>query len=284
MTDAPTLDPRVHPYRADLAAASLRGQVDAARFVEGVPCQIRSGFVSLKEQPGFESRQSSELLFGEAFTVFEERDGWAWGQNGTDGYVGWLRIEGLDADVHQPTHRVTALRSFLFAEPDLKTPFIDLLPIGARVAVAGDSGNWREVAGGGWLYAKHLAPLDAPAQDPVDTALRLLGTPYLWGGRTSIGIDCSGLVQVALAFAGVDCPRDSDQQAASVGALVSKDGTGHAFRRGDVVFFPGHVGIMADGADLVHANAFHMAVVREPLADVLARAGDKGGITAVRRL
>ncbi len=283
MTDQTSLDPRVHPYRPDLAAAHLKGRVQAARYVEGVPCQVRSGFVSLREGPGFEARQSSELLFGESFTVYEEQDGWAWGQNGTDGYVGWLRLEGLDADINAATHRVTDLRAFLYPAPDLKTPFVDILPMGARVAVVGEQGNWRELAGGGWVYHRHLSPLDATPLDPVDTALRFLGTPYLWGGRTSIGIDCSGLIQVALALAGVDSPRDSDQQRASLGTLVSADGTGVDYRRGDLVFWPGHVGIMADATDLVHANAFHMQVTREPLADVVARAG-ASGINGVRRL
>lgn len=282
MTSAPPLDPRVHAYRPDLAAASLRGRVEAARFVDGVPCQINAGFVSMKEQPGIHARQSTELLFGETVTVFEERDGWVWCQNATDGYVGWLRLEGLDTDVQAPTHRVGALRSFLYAEPDLKTPFVDILSLGALVCVTGEEGAWCQIAGGGWVYGRHLLPLGTALADPVKTAERFLGTPYLWGGRTSIGIDCSGLVQMALAAAGQACPRDSDQQQAAVGALVSADGRDHAFRRGDIVFFPGHVGIMADATDLIHANAFHMAVVREPLAAVLERA-DKG-ISAVRRL
>ncbi|ACI99719.1 C40 family peptidase [Rhodospirillum centenum] len=291
MTDTPPAvspDPRIHPWRPDLAAAHLKGRVTAERFVEGVPCQIRTGFAALTETPDFDARQSSQLLFGEVFTVYEERDGWVWGQNGTDGYVGYLRLEALDAEVRTPTHTVTALRSYVYPEPDLKTPPLDLLSLGSQLSVTGQSGGgqqggWLELATGGWIFAGHASPLSAPPADPVDTALRFLGTPYLWGGRTSLGLDCSALVQLALATAGLPCPRDSDLQAASVGALVSADGHGHAFRRGDLVFFPGHVGIMADADDLIHANAFHMEGVRESLAAVLARAGDKG-ITAVRRL
>lgn len=283
MTDTEKLDPRVHPYRDDLAAAYLRGRVTAARFIEGVPCQVRSGFAALKEEPSFEARQATELLFGEGFTVLEEHDGWAWGQNETDGYVGWLRVEALEADLTEATHKVVALRTFLQPEPDLKLPFLDVLSMGASVVVTGEQGDWRQVEGGGWLHARHLAPVAENAADFVAVAERFVGTPYLWGGRTSIGIDCSGLVQVALWAAGVDCPRDSDQQAATVGTLVSGDGTGVAYRRGDLVFFPGHVGIMTDATTLLHANAFHMAVVAEPLADVLVRAGAKG-INAVKRL
>lgn len=284
MTSSPEkLDPRIHPHRDDLAASYLRGRVEAARFIDGVPCQIRSGFAAVKEDASFEARQSTELLFGETFTVLDERDGWAWGQNGTDGYVGWLRVEALDADITVPTHKVSALRTFLQPEPDLKQPFVDLLSFGARVVVTGEEGDWRQIDGGGWLHKLHLAPVAERAADFVAVAERFVGTPYLWGGRTSIGIDCSGLVQLALLAAGHHCPRDSDQQAASVGDLISADGKDVAFQRGDLVFFPGHVGIMASADTLLHATASHMQVVREPLADVLARAGAKG-INGVRRL
>jgi cell wall-associated NlpC family hydrolase len=277
------LDPRVHPYREDLAASYLRGRVDAARFIDGVPCQVRSGFAAVKEEASFEARQSTELLFGEGFTVLDEQDGWAWGQNGTDGYVGWLRVEALDADITVPTHKVVALRTFLQPAPDLKQPFIDLLSMGGRVVVTAQDGDWLQIDGGGWLYARHVAPIADAAADFVGVAEKFVGTPYLWGGRTSIGIDCSALVQVALISAGHHCPRDSDQQAAMLGEMISPDGRGLAYRRGDLVFFPGHVGVMVDADTMLHANAHHMQVVAEPLADVLVRAGDKG-ISAVRRL
>lgn len=282
MTD--TLDPRVHPYRPDLAAAYLHGRVEAQRFIDGVPCQVRTGFASLAEEPSFDSRQSSQLLFGEVFTVYDDRDGWVWGQNDTDGYVGWMRLENLTDEVGDPTHQVTALRTFLYAEPDMKTPSVDVLSMGALLKIVGQRGNWVELDGGGWLYARHVSPLNAPPLDPVETALSFMGAPYLWGGRTSIGLDCSGLVQIACLMADIDAPRDSDQQQAALGDLVSSDGRGHGYLRGDIVFFPGHVGIMADATHLIHANAHHMCVAREPLADVLSRAGEAGGITAVKRL
>ena len=277
-------DPRVHPYRPDLAAAYLRGRVKADRFIDGVECQVRTGFASMVESPVFEARQSSQLLFGERFTVYDDRDGWVWGQNETDGYVGWIRLETLSDEVTEPTHVVKALRTFLFSDADLKSPTVDVLSMGASVTVLREKGRWAEIAGGGWVFTGHLLGDDGLLPDMAETALAFLGSPYLWGGRTSIGLDCSGLVQIAAAMAGYECPRDSDQQRAELGETISPDGAGHAYRRGDIVFFPGHVGIMRDGDTLIHANAHHMAVVAEPLADVVARAGAKGGITAVNRV
>ena len=275
------LDPRRHPYRPEIAAAHLEGQVESARFAKGVPHRVRTGVAGLRGEPDAQARHTSQLLYGETFTVYDTRDGWSWGQCATDGYVGWTRTQSLAADVHAPTHVVTALRSFLFPEPDLKTPPRDAIPLGAPVSVVRMVNGYAELAGGGWLYAKHLSAPDTVEPDPVATAERLLGVPYLWGGRTPLGIDCSGLVQLALLRAGLPCPRDSDMQRGEVGELVSGDGSGVDYRHGDIVFFPGHVGLMLDGARLLHATAFTMTVTVEPLADVAARAG---GITAVRRL
>jgi cell wall-associated NlpC family hydrolase len=271
-------DPRTNPYRGDLAAAHLRGQVQADRFVEGVPCQIRVGFATVKGSPNFEARQTTQALFGDTFTVYEEADGWVWGQIETDGYVGYMRLEALWAELPQPTHRVTALRAILFPEPDLKSPLLDMLSLTSRITVVGEQNGYLEVAQGGWVHARHVAELDRVEPDPVATAARFMGVPYLWGGKTSLGLDCSGLVQVALAAAGIAAPRDSDQQAAAIGTPVNADGP---LKRGDIVFFPGHVGIMTGPERLLHANAFHMVVTEEPLAGVVAR-GAK--VTGVRRL
>lgn len=283
MSAKPKLDPRTAPFRPDLAAASLYGKVEAERYVDGVACQVRTGFIGMREAADWEARQSSQLLFGELFTVLEESDGWAWGQNGTDDYVGYLRLDALEEAGAPATHQVAALRTYLFAEPDLKTPPLDLLPFQARVAAVAERDRYVEIAGGGWIYARHLRELSQTEADPVATALRFAGTPYLWGGRTSLGLDCSALVQLALAACGIKAPRDSDLQRAALGKVISKDGKGITLQRGDLVFLPGHVGLMVDADTLVHANAFHMEVVAEPLAAVLARAGENG-IISVNRL
>lgn len=290
------LDPRRHPYRPDLAAAALKGRVTAGRFVEGVPRQVRVGAAGVTNTPDAAASRTSELLYGEVFTVYDTvadsgtetrtgtgtgTGGWAWGQNAADGYVGWVRAEALAADPVAPTHTVDALRSFIFPQPDMKAPPVDALSLTTPVTVVGEERGFKALARGGWIFARHLVPLGTTGGDPVATARRFLGVPYLWGGRTSLGIDCSGLVQIALAHVGIPAPRDSDMQRAELGTLIADTGHGVAFEPNDLVFFPGHVGIMVDGGSLIHATAFTMAVTIEPLPAVAERAG---GILAVRRL
>ena len=280
-----TPDPRRHPWRPDLAAAGLEGRVPSRRFVTGTPRQVRTGCAALKATPDDAAGQTSQLLWGESFTVYEEVDGWAWGQNLTDGYVGYVRNACLDARVTGPSHRVIALRSFVYPRPDLKAPPREVLSLGSPVTVEGGRDGYVAITGGGWVFAGHLVPWNHAEPDFVATAGRLLGVPYLWGGRTSLGLDCSALVQLVLAVAGLSAPRDSDMQRNELGRLIEGDG-GAALRRGDLVFFPGHVGLMVDDERLIHATAFTMTVTVEPLATVVARTDPTrgGGVLAVRRL
>ncbi|MBI1206762.1 MAG: peptidase P60 [Azospirillum sp.] len=275
------LDPRRHPYRSDLAAATLAGRVEASRFVEGQAYQSRAGRTPIAATPDDRAARTSELLYGEIFTVYDRRDDWAWGQCATDGYVGWLRSQALYPDCHPLSHRVDALRSFIFPAPDLKAPPRDFISLGSPVSVVGADNGFAALADGGWVFAKHVTPLGTVESDLVSTALRLLGVPYLWGGRSTLGIDCSGLVQLAMAVAGIPCPRDSDMQRAELGALVADRGVPPDLRRGDLVFFAGHVGLMADPHRLLHANAFTMTVAIETLAEVSVRAGP---VLATRRV
>jgi cell wall-associated NlpC family hydrolase len=276
-------DPRRHAYRASLAAESLRGRVEAPRYVEGVRRQVEASSLPLRREPRFDAILDSEALFGETLTLFDESEGWAWVQLARDGYVGYLPSEGLTSAVTTPTHRVAALRTYVYASPDIKTPPLALLSLNALLSVAGVEGRFLALRSGGFVIAEHVRKLDEPARDFVDVALGFRGTPYLWGGRTSLGVDCSGLVQLASEAAGLFCPRDADMQANEVGQELDRQGA-DALARGDLVFWDGHVGIMTSAQDLVHASAYQMMVVEEPLAEARARiASSKGGeITGVR--
>lgn len=216
---------------------------------------------------------SSQLLHGESFAVLDVTGAWAWGYCEHDHYVGFVRATALGEPV-ATTHGITAREAHVFAEASIKSPVVATLSLGARIAGT-TSGDFVETASG-FVHTRHVAPLPA---DPVAIAEKLLGAPYLWGGRGAGGVDCSGLVQLAHELAGIACPRDSDQQRDSLGTPVA---AGTELRRGDLVFLPGHVGMMYDAEQLLHANAHWMAVTIEPLADVLARAGQSP--TAIRRI
>lgn len=282
VSDSARLDPRLNAYRTDLADVRLEGRVDAARFVAGESARVATGTASLREAPLDEARQGSELLYGESVTVFERKNGWAWVRNATDGYVGYLREANLGSFLEEaPTHRVTALRSYLFDAPDLKTIPRAVIHMTSRVAVTDRHGDWARVADGGWLWATHLAPLHAVERDPVAVARRFMGAPYGWGGRSTTGLDCSALVQLALAACGVDCPRDSDMQEAAVGQAVPALSEA---RPGDLLYWPGHVAFLLEDDRILHANGYHMAVAEEPHAYFRARNLAKiGDVRTVRR-
>lgn len=281
-TDSGSLDKRLTPARGDIAAAHLKGLVEAQRFVEGAPHQVIASAAALRRAPAEDAMLETQALFGDTFTVYDANDGWAWGQMASDGYVGWVRAAELSADCASPTHDIAALRTFAFARPDLKSSPLLALSLTSRVAVTDSDGKWSKVAHGGWIYTAHLRALSAHAPDWVSEAERFLGVPYLWGGKDSLGLDCSGLVQTAMASAGVSAPRDTDMQEASVGAPVTID-LG-ALKRGDLVFWKGHVGVMLDATRLLHANAYHMMVAIEPVREAVARIGDAAGpVTSIRR-
>jgi len=240
---------------------------------------IARGHADLRREPSPHAVQDNELLFGDIFTVFAELDGWSHGQSAYDNYVGHIRSDALGEPI-EPTHRVTALSTPLLEGPAIRAATRDLLPLNSQVQVIDTRDDFARIAPDGHVWAEHLAPLDRLAPDWVATAERFLGAPYVWGGKTHHGIDCSGLVQVALASAGIAAPRDTDQQEAALGAAI----TLLARRRGDLIFWNGHVGLMLDETHLLHANAFHMQVEIEPLAEAVARIAPVAGpVSSVRR-
>lgn len=284
------LDRRIHAFRGDLADRRLEGRVEAERFVEGRAMRIGAPSTPIRRQPRFDAPIDSEALMGERVLVFEDTiEGWAWVQLETDGYVGYVSSDVFVPEPPAPTHRLSVLRSFLYPAADMKLPPTGALSIGAQFAVAGEAETrglrYLLLAGGGAVVARHAVALDAaPEPDFVAVAERFLGTPYLWGGRTSLGLDCSALVQLSLAAAGIAAPRDSDQQAASVGVPIAAEGAG-SLQRGDLIGWKGHIGIVRDPETLLHASGFHMQVVAEPLAGAMDRiAASAGPPTAIRRL
>ncbi len=279
-----TMDRRLTPARGDIAAERLRGLVEATRFVAGRPMTVGEPVAALRRRPQADASYETEALMGEVVDVYDETEGWAWGQLTGDGYVGWLPSAALRPEAPTATHKVAATRSFLYPAPSLKAPPAGHLSLGARVAVARVDGSYAETAAG-WLFAGHLRPLDWVEPDFVAVAERFLHVPYLWGGKTSLGLDCSALVQVALAAAGIAVPRDSDMQEADVGSILPLTDAFDGLRRGDLVFWKGHVGIMQDGDRILHANGHHMAVASERLADAVARIlkTSYGPVTAIRR-
>jgi cell wall-associated NlpC family hydrolase len=284
-----TFDPRTTPARPDLAALGLKGKVEAARFVEGTELEVRDAQAPVRREPAPDAPLDTEALHGERVTVYEENgEGWYWGQLRSDGYVGWMPANALRQPGPVPTHRVAALRTFMFPGRSIKAPPIDALSLGSRVAVkpqqGGGSGELTVLASGFCIPTRHLAPIESREPDFVAVAERFVGVPYLWGGKTSLGLDCSGLVQIALTASGAACPRDSDMQERALGAALPVEQLAGS-RRGDLVFWKGHVAIVRDAYSLVHANAFHMAVTIEPIGEAVRRIADGGSpITGIKRI
>ena len=275
-------DRRITPARPDLAAACLRGRVDAQHFVDGEHFTVGVDVLDLKRRPRPDAPLDTQLLYGERLTVYEDRDGWGWAQAERDGYVGYVAMSALDRGALPATHRVIVRRTFVYPAPDMKQPVIGALPLDGRVSVEDERAGFVEIRGRGFVVASHVAPSDRFAADPVTVAETLIGTPYLWGGKSPLGLDCSGLVQLAFSVAGVELPRDSDMQAALGGPVHLEAGDGP--QRGDLVFWTGHVGLMRDDRTLLHANAHHMLVAAEPMATARERIGESGhAIAAVKR-
>jgi len=279
------LDRRLTPARPDLAAAHLQGIVEAERYVEGRLMHVIAETVDLRPQPLPDAAIDTQALYGEEAMLYDDEEGWGWVQLARDQYVGYLPMQALAEAPSAATHRLKVNRSFIYPGANMKLPVMGALPLNAALHAVARDGDFLRLAQGGFVFAAHAAPLDEYEKDFVAVAERLLNVPYLWGGKSALGIDCSGLVQTALAAAGQAAPRDTDLQEKHLGTALAFDDALAGLQRGDIVFWKGHVGIMRDAHELLHANAHHMQVASEPLIEAVTRIKAKGAaITSIKRL
>jgi cell wall-associated NlpC family hydrolase len=278
-------DPRLTPARGDLAAKYLEGKVEAARFVTGEEFEISEAVAPLRNGPSAEAEIATQALLGERVTIYDRNgEGFAWGQLNGDGYVGWLPDRALTKPGAAATHKVTAIRTFAFPGPSIKLPPVDTLVMGTTLTVVREDGPFAVTRQNWYLPRQHVSGIDAMAEDFVAVAECFVGTPYLWGGKSSLGIDCSGLVQVSLNAAGTGCPRDSDMQRDSLGRMLDA-AEARRLQRGDLIFWNGHVAIARDAETIVHANAHHMATIIEDARDAVARIKAAGSdVLAIKRM
>jgi cell wall-associated NlpC family hydrolase len=272
-----TADRRLTPFSGRVALETLRGAVDAVEFTPGSPAAISLPLVDLLARP--KGARDRQLLRGDAVTVIDRRDGHAFVQAAKDGYCGWV-VEPALGPAITPSHWVAARASHLYSGPKVQAPESTALPFGVHLAVLGIDGSFARLADG-FVPLVHLRSVTDRPTDPVAVAEGFLAAPYLWGGNSAAGLDCSGLVQAAFLACGLPCPGDSDLQQ-TIGQDLAPDAP---LRRGDLLFWKGHVALVVDGQRLIHANGHSMTVAYEGIQAAISRIADQNGgpVTARRR-
>jgi len=278
-------DPRMTPARSDVAALHLQGVVVAERYVPGVEFQVIENAAPLRQHPRPDAPLLTQALFGDRVTVYEENEGWAWGQLKSDNYVGYLPLQALSQRLSVPTHRVAMLRTYVYPEPDIKSVPLDLLSMGSHLCAVCTKDRFTQLDTGGFVFSDHIALSTEYEKDFVTVAEMFEGTPYLWGGKTSLGLDCSGLVQVAFAACGKSVLRDTDMMQGQLGVEIPLTPELFGLERGDLVFWHGHMAVMCNQTTLVHANGYHMTTVVEPAKVARDRIASLfGEISAIKRI
>ena len=277
-TEDTMLDQRLNAFRPDLADVRLREVVRAERYVSAERARITVGKAPLRPKPKADTSIDTELLYGETVDLFERDRGWAWVQSRVDSYVGYVEESALGPGPGEITHTVSALRTYIYPEPDLKSPPLSLISMNAKLSATENiSDGFIALHDEGWVFKRHVAPLGSFDADHCAVAMRFLGTPYLWGGRSSLGLDCSALVQMSLIRCGINVPRDSDMQENMIGREAICEPDFSDVRRGDIIYWKGHCGIWIDQATFIHANATDMAVAVQPLKHILSYISETTG-------
>lgn len=279
-----TLDKAINPYRDDIAAIKLKGIIEAPNFVEPQKMQINTLSAFLKTEPNIESPSLNEALLGDIFEVYEIKNGFAWGQLERDDYVGYIETSALGDNIFTPSHKIKTIRTYGFKEPSIKSRIVSTFSLGAKISPKGEIQNgFYDCGEFGFVFAKHVCPIDEFYDDPAQIAQMYLGAPYTWGGNSSIGVDCSGLAQNSFKACGINLPRDARmQEALGQNIEIKPDLSG--LKRNDLIFWQGHVAIMVDETNIIHANAYHLMTVIEPLQEANERyLGNNLPIRTIRR-